>query len=129
MPNRNTYGTQQDLEVVILRCKKEQSKQQLLRTGKTETVKKFDSSKSSEMRKLDESSDIGKIKKVNSKISQAIISGRTNKKMNRKELATKINVKPIVVEEFETGKAKYCIKTINKLERVLGIKLTGEEFK
>ena len=38
-------------------------------------------------------------------------------------------VKPQVIDDVETGKAKYDIKLIQKLERKLGIKLTGAEFK
>ena len=79
-------------------------------------------------RKLEEN-EIGKITKINSKVYQAIIKGRSAKGWNRKQLAAQIAVKPQVIDEVETGKAKYDIKLIQKLERKLGIKLTGAEFK
>ena len=79
---------------------------------------------------LDNATDVGdvKIKKINSKIYQAVIKGRVAKKWDRKTLAQQINVPPKAIEELETGKAKYDIKFIQKLERKLGIKLTGKEF-
>ena len=80
------------------------------------------------MRKLEEN-EIGKITKINSKVYQAIIKARSAKGWNRKQLAAQIAVKPQVIDEVETGKAKYDIKLIQKLERKLGIKLTGAEFK
>ena len=73
--------------------------------------------------------EIGKITKINSKVYQAVIKGRTAKGWNRKQLASQIAVKPQVIDDVETGKAKYDIKLIQKLERKLGIKLTGAEFK
>ena len=45
------------------------------------------------------------------------------KKMTQKELATKINEKPQVVGEYESGKAVPNGQIIVKMERVLGVKL------
>ena len=60
---------------------------------------------------------------------KAIIAGRTAKKMNRKQLANKINEQEKIVADYETGKAVVKNNIINKLQKVLGIKLTGSEFK
>ena len=128
MPSRNDNANHYDTDVVVLRGKGTNIKNQQKRDGKTETVGKFDPTKSHEMRKLEEN-EIGKITKINSKVYQAIIKGRTAKGWNRKQLASQIAVKPQVIDEVETGKAKYDIKLIQKLERKLGIKLTGAEFK
>ena len=121
MPNRTIYGNHHDTEVVVIRGKNAQKNKE------QEKKKKYVGN--SQMKKLDESTEANKIKKVNSKISQAIIKGRCNKKWNRKQLAQQINEKENIVDEFETGKAKYNIKIIQKFERKLGIKLTGNEFK
>jgi ribosome-binding protein aMBF1 (putative translation factor) len=43
--------------------------------------------------------------------------------MTQKELATKINEKPQVVAEYESGKAIPNPQIISKLERCLGVKL------
>lgn len=128
MPVRPTGGNHYDPEPVILRGKGAHIKTQQKRDGNTVTVEKYDASKSHEMRKLEEN-EIGKITKINSKVYQAVIKGRTAKGWNRKQLASQIAVKPQVIDDVETGKAKYDIKLIQKLERKLGIKLTGAEFK
>jgi ribosome-binding protein aMBF1 (putative translation factor) len=128
MPTRGENANHFDPEVVVLRGKGTNIKNQQKRDGKTETKEKYDSTKSHEMRKLEEN-EIGKITKINSKVYQAIIKGRAAKGWNRKQLASQIAVKPQIIDEVETGKAKYDIKLIQKLERKLGIKLTGAEFK
>ena len=119
MPNRTIYGNHHDTEVVLIRGKNAQKNK--------EEKKKY--AGNTQMKKLDESTEVDKIKKVNSKISQAIIKGRCAKNLNRKQLAQQINEKENIVEEFENGKAKYNIKIIQKIERKLGIKLTGDKFK
>ena len=128
MPSRNDNANHYDPEVVVLRGKGTNVKKQLQRDGNTQTVGKFDPTKSHEMRKLEEN-EIGKITKINSKVYQAVIKARSAKGWNRKQLAAQVAVKPQVIDEVETGKAKYDIKLIQKLERKLGIKLTGAEFK
>ena len=128
MPSRNDNANHYDTDVVVLRGKGTNIKNQQKRDGNTETVGKYDPTKSHEMRKLEEN-EIGKITKINSKVYQAIIKGRSAKGWNRKQLAAQIAVKPQIIDEVETGKAKYDIKLIQKLERKLGIKLTGAEFK
>jgi putative transcription factor len=128
MPTRGENANHFDPEVVVLRGKGANIKKQHQRDGNTETKEKYDSTKSHEMRKLEEN-EIGKITKIGPKVYQAIIKGRTAKGLNRKQLAQQINEKPQVVDEVETGKAKYDIKLIQKFERKLGIKLTGDEFK
>ena len=122
----------QDLKPLILRGKNYHVQQKLKREGKTETVSKNTMGATAhKMNALDNATGVGdvKIKKINSKIYQAVIKGRVSKKWDRKQLAQQISVKPQVIEELETGKAKYDIKLIQKLERKLGIKLTGAEFK
>lgn len=47
--------------------------------------------------------------------------------MTQKELATKANEKPQVVNEYESGKAVPNQAVISKLERALGVKLRGLE--
>ena len=69
------------------------------------------------------------IKKVNRKLSTTISTARTAKGMKQKDLATKINVLPALIQKYENGQAIPDQQVINKLQRVLGIKLTGKDFK
>ena len=73
-------------------------------------------------RKIEESDEL-KLKKVDKSLSKAIQQARMAKKMTQKDLATKINEKPQVVGEYESGKAVPNGQLISKMERVLGVKL------
>tara|TARA_B100000795_G_C22794701_1_gene438747 strand:- start:1297 stop:1686 length:390 start_codon:yes stop_codon:yes gene_type:complete len=129
MPDKSSsYKVEYDTNEVVLRNFRNHKKKQE-KNGNMETKKKHDNSKSLEMKKLNESNEAGEITKINTKVYQAIIKSRNAKGWKRKELAKKISVKTQVIESIETGKEKYDIKLIQKLERKLGIKLTGEAFK
>ena len=73
-------------------------------------------------RKLEETDQL-KHAKVDKSLSKAIMQARTAKKMTQKELATKINEKPQVIGEYESGKAIPNGQLISKIERALGCKL------
>jgi len=73
-------------------------------------------------RKL-ETTDELKHAKVDKSLSKAIMQARTAKKMTQKELATKVNEKPQVIGEYESGKAIPNGALIVKIERALGCKL------
>ena len=129
MPDRsNSYKVEYDTNEVVLRNFRNHKKKQG-KNGNMETKKKHDNSKSNEMKKLNDSNEAGEIIKINSKVYQLIIKTRNEKGWKRKDLAKQISVKPQVIESIETGKEKYDIKLIQKLERKLGVKLTGEAFK
>ena len=53
----------------------------------------------------------------------AIMKGRTAKKMAQSELAKKLNIKPNLINEYESGKTVPDNSTIAKIERILGTKL------
>jgi len=74
------------------------------------------------MRKIEESNEL-KHAKVDKALSKAIMEARMAKKMTQKDLATKINEKPQVVGEYESGKAIPNGQIIIKMEKVLGVKL------
>ena len=48
------------------------------------------------------------------------------KSMTQKELATKVNEKPTIIQEYENGKAIPNPALLAKLERALGVKLRGD---
>ena len=119
-----------ELETLIIKGKHESLKREKKKYGNTQPqTKKILSEEGHKLKKLEEASEIGKIDYINPKVSKAIIAGRTAKKMNRKQLANKINETEKIVSEYETGKAILKMNIINKLQRALGVKLTGSEFK
>ncbi|KAJ3321109.1 multiprotein-bridging factor 1 [Boothiomyces sp. JEL0866] len=77
-------------------------------------------------RKTDEG--IFEVVKVSTSVSKAIADGRRAKELTQKDLATKINEKPQVVNEYESGKATPNQQVLAKMERVLGIKLRGKDI-
>ena len=46
--------------------------------------------------------------------------------MTQKDLATKVNEKPSVINDYESGKAIPSQQVLAKLERALGVKLRGK---
>jgi len=63
-----------------------------------------------------------KTKTVNQKLSTEIRTRRNLKGMTQKELAQKINVKPSLINDYESGKALPDPKIINKIKRILNFK-------
>ena len=60
-----------------------------------------------------------KTKKVNLNLSTEIRTRRNLKGMTQKELAQKINVKPAIINDYESGKAVPDPKIINKIKKIL----------
>lgn len=128
-----------DFDTIILYGKKLSHKEQAkraIRTGKTpiETLKKFGGGgnkniSNQNMKKLDEDMENLKVETVNKKLSQEIMKARTAKGWKQKDLATKVNVQPAVIQKYENGQAIPDHNIILKLQKVLGVKLTGKEFK
>lgn len=81
----------------------------------------------SRLAKLDNAVEAEKIETVSLSLSQKIQQGRAAKGMKQKDLATKINVKPQVIGDYESGRAIPDNKILGKIERALGIKLRGKQ--
>ena len=56
---------------------------------------------------------------------QAIQTARQEKQFSQKDLAQKVNEKPSVIQDYESGKAIPNPQILGKLERTLGVKLRG----
>ena len=65
--------------------------------------------------------DTFKNKKVEVSFSTKMRQARNNKNITQKELAQKINVKPAVINEYESGKAIPNPKILNNIKKILGI--------
>lgn len=124
----NPHNMTQDWDTVVLRGKGKHVDAKKKRDGATETRARFDSSKSVAARKLEEATEVVKPQRINPKIKERIIQARTTKKLTQKELAQRIQVQPTIIQQYETGKVKADVTVLRKMERVLGVKLTGKEF-
>jgi len=78
--------------------------------------------------KIAEHNDAGTIPTVSMDVSKAIQKGRTEKGMTQKDLAGKINEKPTLINDYESGKAIPNAQVLGKMERILGIKLRGKDI-
>jgi len=112
----------QDLKVVILRKSgKEQQKFQRKR-GETTTITKQNTTQFKKA--LDENLDTFKVDKVSHSLKIQIQKARTVNKLSQKELAQKLNVTPSVIQSYENGNAIPDSKILQKLRRILKVKLT-----
>jgi len=101
--------------------------------GEVETSKKFGAggnkqhSAAKNTSTLDAESEELRHETVDRNLGLIIQKARNDKGITQKELATKINEKPQIVNEYEQGKAIPNQQIIAKLERALGVKLRGKE--
>jgi putative transcription factor len=58
-------------------------------------------------------------------MTQAMQTARMELKLSQKDVAQKINEKPSVLQDYESGKAIPNPQILSKLERTLGVKLRG----
>ena len=92
-----------------------------LDAGGTNAVGGNDAGKS--LAKLENDSEHFAVQKVNANLSKAIQQARIAKSMTQKALATAINEKPQVIQQYESGQAIPNPQVLNKLDRALGIHL------
>ncbi|CAM9023268.1 unnamed protein product [Wickerhamomyces anomalus] len=72
--------------------------------------------------------DVVAPKKIDATVGKTISKHRTEKKLSQKDLATKINEKPNVINDYEAGRAVPNQQVLGKLERALGVKLRGKNI-
>ena len=72
---------------------------------------------------MDAETETFKHDKVDKGFSKALQQARLAKKMNQKQLATAINEKPQVINQYESGKAIPNGAVVQKLSRALGVRL------
>ena len=112
-----------------------QLRRQALRDGKFTTQKKqtLGTNKSSQSkndldtRKLDDSSEAQKLKTIDRELSQQIIQARCAKKLTQDALAKQLNLNVSIIKEYETGKAVVNNQILQKICRVLCIKLNKKK--
>merc|ERR1712084_157074 len=91
--------------------------------GDVNTSKRFDQSISQKNAKLDGATEGLKHETVGNEFKKALMQARMAKKMSQTQLATAINEKGSVINEYESGKAIPNGAVINKLNRSLGVRL------
>jgi len=116
----------QDWEPVILRNKNAQTQLKAKRDGNTETKAKNTMSEAQlRAAKLDKDNETTKVETVSNEIKTRIIQGRQAKNLTQKQLANMVQMKPSDIQAYENGKAVPKHQEIQKIQRALGVKLTG----
>lgn len=78
--------------------------------------------------KLDRENEVTAPPKVAPSVGKTIGQARQAKGFNQKELGTKVNEKPQVIGDYESGRAVPNAQILSKLERALGVKLRGKDI-
>ena len=78
------------------------------------------------MRKL-ENEEV-EIKKIEHSVSKIIQKARMEAKLSQKDLAQKLNLKPTVIQNYESGKAIPNKMVLVKMGKMLNIHLTGKNI-
>eukprot|EP01035_Chromulina_nebulosa_P017015 gene17015-22521_t len=74
-------------------------------------------------KKIEEETDNFTVKTIDKNLAKAIVQARTAKKLTQAQLATAINERPQVIQQYENGQAVPNPNVINKLDKALGIHL------
>lgn len=137
------YTQGQDWEEIVIRKKKapapksnEEAQRLAIQQGaQIETVKKFTAAKNvankqdvnaRKLESADDSEDSLTHNRVSLSVGIKIQQARNALHLTQKELATKINEKPNVINDYEAGRAIPSNQVLSKLERALNVKLRGK---
>jgi len=78
--------------------------------------------------KLDRENEVAPPPKVAPSVGRAMQTARMELQLSQKDVAQKINEKTSVLQDYESSKAVPNPQILAKLERVLGVKLRGNEI-
>ncbi len=92
----------------------------------TKTVVPVTNSNKYPSKKMIEDDDIHKIENVGHELGQKIMQARATKGWKQKDVSGKMNIQPAEYQKLENGTAKRNGQQLNKLGRILGVKLTGK---
>jgi len=92
------------------------------------TNKAHQSTDHQKIAKIDRENEVAPQPKISASVGKAIQQARMEKGLSQKDCAQKINEKPSVLQDYESGKAIPNPQILSKLERALGVKLRGSDI-
>lgn len=78
--------------------------------------------------KLDRTNEVAPPAKVKPSVAKAMSQARIALSMTQKDLAAKTNEKPTVINDYEAGRAVPSPQILAKFERILKVKLRGNDI-
>jgi len=78
--------------------------------------------------KLDRENEVAPPAKIPPSVGKAMQAARQELQLTQKDVAQKVNEKPTVIQEYESGRAIPSPQILGKLERVLKVKLRGSDI-
>lgn len=78
--------------------------------------------------KVDRDNEVAPPAKIDMSVGRAIQKGRQDKGLTQKDLASKVNEKPNVINDYEAGRAVPNQQLLGKIERAVGVKLRGKDI-
>jgi putative transcription factor len=128
----------QDWETVVFKKRPNQTEaiKAAQRSGNTESIKKTDAGNrqnstivnSYKIDNIDSSEQKLSLKMIDTKATEAIRKKRCELKLSQKELANKAQVPESVIKSLENNKEQHNPPLLTKIQRVLGIKLLGQNI-
>jgi len=100
----------------------------MLRLLQYATGNKTQGTEGQRLTKVDRENEVAPPPKIDQSVGKAMSKARLDKSptMTQKDLATKVNEKPSVINDYESGRAVPNQQVLAKLERALGVKLRGK---
>lgn len=89
---------------------------------------KASSPEGQKLAKVDRDNEVAPPSKIDMGVGRAIQKGRQDKGLTQKELASKVNEKPNVINDYEAGRAVPNQVLLGKIERAVGVKLRGKDI-
>jgi len=91
---------------------------------------KVQSTEGQRLTKVDRENEVAPPPKIDLSVGKAMAQARQAKEpaMSQKDLATKVNEKQSVINDYESGRAVPNQQLLTKLERALGVKLRGKDI-
>jgi ribosome-binding protein aMBF1 (putative translation factor) len=115
--NNNDYKT------IILTNKRNKDNK---KNNTTKKVVNPTNSNNYKKKKLIDDNEIHKIETIGRDLGQKIMKARTSKKWKQKDVSEKMNMQLVEYQKLENGTAHRNGQQLNKLGRILGVKLTGK---
>ena len=79
-------------------------------------------------KKIKDEDELPQIEKVGMDTGKIIMQARLAKKLKQVDLAKQLNVLPDIIRDYENGSAPRNGALLNKIGKVLGVKLTGKKL-